>query len=93
VTHPFHPLCGREFALVTIRHNWGEYRVYYDDDEGRLRSLLASWTSVCPGDPFVVLAAGRSPFRVEDLLELCRLIEGMSSEDSSGACEGEPLDV
>ena len=27
-----------------------------------------------PGDPFVVVAAGRSPFRTVDLLELAELV-------------------
>jgi transposase len=33
VTHPFHPLHGREFSLVTYRHNWGENRVYFHQGE------------------------------------------------------------
>jgi Family of unknown function (DUF5372) len=74
VTHPFHPLRGREFALVTYRHNWGEHRVYFHDDTGRLVSLPAQWTSLFPLDPFVAIAAGRSPFRVQDLLELSYLV-------------------
>ncbi|MGO9975990.1 MAG: DUF5372 family protein, partial [Solirubrobacteraceae bacterium] len=24
VTHPFHPLCGREFEFVRQKKNWGE---------------------------------------------------------------------
>ena len=74
VTHPFHPLCGREFTLVTYRRNWGEHRVYFHDDTRRLVSLLAQWTSVFPADPYVTISAGRSPFRVQDLLELSQLI-------------------
>ena len=74
ITHPFHPLRGREFTLVTYRHNWGEHRVYFHDDTGRLVSLPAQWTSLLSLDPFVAIAAGRSPFRVQDLLELSHLI-------------------
>jgi hypothetical protein len=48
--------------------------VYFYDDYNRLRSMPASWTSVGSIDPFVQVSAGRSPFRVEDLLELSRLI-------------------
>ena len=62
VTHPFHPWFGREFALVTYRLNWGEERVYFHDDAGRLVAIPARWTSVFPADPFVVVSAGRSPF-------------------------------
>jgi len=88
VTYPFHPLFGREFRLVTYRLNWGEERVYFDDDEGRLCSVPAGWTSLSPPDPFVVVSAGRSPFRVADLLELSRLLEGLSREAGCRAGEG-----
>ena len=64
--------------MVTCRHNWGEDRVYYHDVAGVLRSLPATWTSVAPTDPFVALAAGRSAFRVTDLLALARLLATMA---------------
>ncbi len=78
MTHPFHPLYGRTFVLVTCRHNWGEDRVYYHDNAGGLHSLPTAWTSVACADPFVSLAAGRSAFRVTDLLELSRLLESLA---------------
>jgi hypothetical protein len=77
VTHPFHPLHGQVFELVTYRRNWGEDRVYYHDEAGTLRSLPATWTSMAPEDPFVSLAGGRSPFRMTDLLELVRLLASL----------------
>ncbi len=79
--HPFHPWHGREFLLVTYRHNWGEDRVYVHDDDGRLVSLPAGWTSLVPPDPFVVVSAGRSAFRVQDLLELACLIEAATTAE------------
>ncbi len=78
VTHPFHPLKGREFALVTVRQNWSEDRAYFHDDDGRLISVPTAWTSICAPDPFVVVSAGRSPFRAQDLLEVAELIEAIS---------------
>lgn len=83
VTHPFHPLTGREFELLTYRHNWGEDRVYFHE-AGELRSLPAAWTSVDPADPFVAVAAGRSPFRVADLLELAGLVAGLRAAAGGG---------
>ena len=83
ITHPFHPLCGREFTLVTFRLNWGEQRVYFHDDTGRLIGLPAQWTDVFPADPFVAISAGRSPFRTQDLLELARLLEVLQQGDGS----------
>jgi len=37
--------------------------------------LPAAWTSVCPVDPVTVLGAGRSRYRVSDLLELAGLLD------------------
>lgn len=64
--------------LVTARHNWGADRVYYRDENGKLCSLPAAWTSAMAEDPVVSLGAGRSAFRVADLLELSRLLASLS---------------
>ena len=63
---------------MDYRHNWGEDRVYFLDVNGLLVSLPASWTSGVPDDPFVAIAAGRSHFRYQDLIELVKLTEGLS---------------
>lgn len=65
---------------MTVRHNWGEDRVYYHDAQGLLASIPASWTDVIPADPVVAISAGRSPFRLEDLLELTRLLLALQQE-------------
>jgi len=77
VTHPFHPLAGREFDLVVRKHNWAEDRVFFFDDESQLTSIPAGFTDVDPPDAFVAISAGRSAFRVEDLLALADLLEGL----------------
>src|SRR6516225_3176923 len=74
VTHAFHPLYGRELPLIDQYLAWGEDRVCYRDDKGGLRYLPTAWTSIAPPDPFVQRSAGRSHFRVEDLLRLATLI-------------------
>ena len=51
----------------------------FEDEEGCVRSLPVAWTTVAVADPFVVLSAGRSFFRVEDLLSLVPLVEGLST--------------
>ena len=61
---------------MTVRTNWGVDRVYYQDQYGQLACIPASWTDAVPPDPVVAISAGRSPFRLEDLLELTRLVEG-----------------
>ena len=75
ITHPFHPLFGQELDFVVQRHRWGEDRVYYRDRDGHQASLPACWTSVIAEDLFVTVAAGRSPFRVEDLVALVTLLQ------------------
>ena len=74
VTHVFHPLYGRELRLTDQYLAWGEDRVCFRDDKGGLRYLPTAWTSIAPPDPFVRTSAGRSHFRVEDLLRLASLI-------------------
>jgi hypothetical protein len=56
--------------LVAQGREWGEERVYYRDQNGRLRFLPARWTDVAAPDPFVVRAGGRVYFRVEDLIRV-----------------------
>ena len=86
VTHPFHPLHGREFVLVDRRRTWGEDRVYYVDASGNLKRLLAAWTSIVDDDAFVVVSAGRAHFRTSDLIELASLVEDVRCR--SGARRG-----
>jgi len=74
ITHPFHPLFGREIDVVERRHQWGEDRIFYRDPDGYLLSLPWRWTSVEAEDPFVVVAAGRSRFRAADLIDLAALV-------------------
>jgi hypothetical protein len=80
IVHPFHPLSGQQLLLVTTRHNWGEDLLYYHDPKGALVSVPARWTDRIPADPMVTVSAGRSPFRLEDLLELARLVAAWEQE-------------
>lgn len=77
MTHPFHPWSGGVFVLVGVRRTWGEDRVFFFDGDGVQRSLPTGWTDAGDLDPFVVVAGGRCPFRVVDLLELAELMEGV----------------
>jgi hypothetical protein len=45
------------------------------DAQGRLRSLLASWTDVGEPDAFARCSAGRSWLRTDDLVHLRALVE------------------
>ena len=80
VTHPFHPLFGKTFALILCHHNWQEKRVYYQNELGEPGSLPLEWTNRAPIDPFVQLSAGRSAFRVADLLKLSRQLASLTTK-------------
>jgi hypothetical protein len=70
-------LFGRQFVFVGVRRTWSVDRAFFLDDSGIQRSLPVGWTDAAEPDLFVEFAAGRSPFRVQDLLELAALIDGL----------------
>jgi hypothetical protein len=68
-------LSGQEYELVGYGHTWGEQRVFFQEPgQPGIRSLPANWTDVDEPDPFLVVSAGRSYFRPEDLLQLVVLL-------------------
>ncbi len=73
---------GAEWVLVTRRLNWGEDRVMFFDNHGKLRSMPTSWTSEADHDAFTAASAGRSYFRADDLMRLVALL-GSSGKVSS----------
>jgi hypothetical protein len=74
-------LFGCEFELLELRQNWGEYRVYFLDNEGQIQSILATCTDAGGVDPFVELANGRAFFRYEDLHRLADLVESLRLDE------------
>ena len=74
ITHPFHPQSGKQFDLVSYRRAQGRPVVEFEDEGGLVQSVPLAWTDASPPDPFVVLAAGRAHFRVEDLVRLVDLL-------------------
>ena len=83
VVHPYHPLFQQEFELVSCRQNWGEDRVWFHDRNGLLRSIPTNWTDAAGIDSFVVVAGGRSLFRIPDLLELVHRIRALEVEHAA----------
>ncbi len=58
--------------------------VHYTGDDGTLRTMRQAWTSVAAEDPFVRVAAGRSAFRVSDLLALTALLDSLDGDGRGG---------
>ena len=77
VRHPFHPLFDQEIDIVGRRVNFGRRHLYYHDERGRLFTIPVEWTDQAEPDLFTVVSAGRSRFRVDDLLRLADLINVM----------------
>jgi len=67
-----HPLFGQELEPISERRNWGDDRLYFSHASGRLTSIPVAFTDLAAPDPFVATAAGRSYFRVQELLQLVR---------------------
>lgn len=84
MTHRFHPLFGQELEFVKRRKNYGDDVVYVCGLDGELLPLPAQWTDAVPADPFVEAAAGRAPFRTEDLIELAGRVVGLAARVASG---------
>ena len=58
-----------------MRQRWGQWRVYYLTSEGQANYMPASWTDAGPKDPFLEQAQGRAIARIEDFLELTKMME------------------
>ena len=84
VTHPFHPLSGRQLLCVGERYNRYGMTLLLETDEGAVCTVRPQWTDVVGLDPEIVLGGQRALFRVADLLELARLVDRLSGRDSSG---------
>ena len=67
---------------MAVRQTWGEDRVFFFGDDGAQKSLPRAWTDAADVDVFVALAAGRCWLRIEDLLILAEIIDGLRGADS-----------
>lgn len=51
------------------------------DARGEMFSIPAGWTDADPPDPYVAISAGRSAFRLADLVELAALLDRLRPPD------------
>ena len=82
VTHPFHPLSGKDLACVGERYNRYGKRLLLRVDEVAVCSVPLQWTDLAIPDPEILLGKQRALFRVADLLELARLVDQMRERGS-----------
>jgi hypothetical protein len=79
ITHPFHPLKGQTFEVISRSLHWGEDRVIYRAADGTLPSIAAAMTDMAQLDAFGRVAAGRAAFRTADLMALVALLDRISA--------------
>ena len=81
VTHPFHPLSGRQLVCVGERYNRYGTRLLLRVDEEHVCSVPRQWTDAIAPDPEVVFGGGRGVLRVADLLELAGLVSHLVEQE------------
>jgi len=74
VTHPFHPLSGRELICVGERYNRYGKRLLLQLDDATVCSVPPQWTDIVSADPELVMGRGRALLRIVDLMELETLV-------------------
>jgi len=80
VTHPFHPLSGRSFELISQRQAWGEPRAFFQDPPNpELRSIPVRWTNLALPDPFLLIAQGRTLLRFIDAQRLSEVLRAAAA--------------
>jgi hypothetical protein len=82
ITHPFHPLCGQTFPLLSQHFAWGEERVFFSEAQThKLRSLPLAWTNLALPDPFLVVADGKAVLRWRDLQQLAQFLRQTQNQE------------
>ena len=84
MTHPFHPLSGRDLACVAERYNRYGKRFLVRVDDETVCSVPPQWTDAAAPDPEIVIGEGRALVRVADLLELADLVTRLGQSAGKG---------
>jgi hypothetical protein len=74
VTHPFHPLAGRQLRRVGESANVAGRRVVCADENGVVWAVPIEWTDLAERSAEYEHSAGRAYFLVGDLLALAGLV-------------------
>lgn len=89
MTHPFHPMSGRQLVCIGRRYNRYGTRLLLRVDDGSVYSVPRQWTDLVAPDPEIALGEGRGLLRVTDLLALADLVERLlnSPRDRPQTCK------
>lgn len=66
--------------LVTRQLHWGQDRVTYYGQDGKLRSIPAAWTNLGDWDEQLRRTSTSTYFRLPDLLKLAALLQAMADD-------------
>ena len=79
IIHPFHPLYEKEFDILNFVYVCHEHKIFFHDEQENVASIPVAWTNFLPEDPFVAVSAGRSFFRIDDLIQLFQKIQTLKN--------------
>ncbi|WP_165422343.1 MULTISPECIES: DUF5372 family protein [Rhizobium] len=85
VTHPFHPLFGRQLPCVGERANSQGKRLLLQTDDGATWSVPPQWTDLVSLDRELVASNGRALLLVSNLMELASLVERLCGQSTARA--------
>lgn len=85
VTHPFHPLSGRQLVCIGERYNRYGKRLLLRIDDETTCTVPPQWTDAAAPDPDIVLGEGRPLLRIADLLGLADLVARLRQSAPKGA--------
>ncbi|MGH9162765.1 MAG: DUF5372 family protein [Vicinamibacteraceae bacterium] len=77
ITHPFHPLRGRRFAVLKVRRVSGVETLSLRSDFGGPSSVPREWTDRAEPSPYEGLPVGTLIFDFRCLLELAELLDAV----------------
>ncbi|MGP8121215.1 MAG: DUF5372 family protein [Xanthobacteraceae bacterium] len=80
MTHPFHPLFGRQLPCVGKRYNRYGERLLLQGDGATVWSVPPQWTDLASPDPEIVMGHGQALLRAVDLMELASLVKRLSEQ-------------
>lgn len=81
VTHPFHPLFCQEFESTGYKRLSCRNHFIFYNNTGKKTTIPVKWTDMPEEeDVYVIISAGRSYFRAEDLIGLSDLVRRLHGD-------------
>ena len=72
-------MCGKQYVVNCFTRSFGIGLILYTDDEGLEKSINVAFTSLNIVNHFIEISNGRCDFLYDDMVELNREIQKISS--------------